>query len=182
MGAWEYAPLNDDGSAPSESDYLKAGPRLADGIGFGKNTVFIAGGHCSSFSGACFKFHRVLEHPLLSQNGFENYRVYEPVSTKQSVMIFRQVSEAIKIYHVEAVTQKLAKISGALSGNFVCEMVMDGEWTMGTFKKNLKNILVDMNIMSMQQPLNIDVVHSANMKVKRFFKDDEDAPSKRARV
>ena len=127
MGAWEYAPLNDDGSAPSESDYLKAGPRLADGIGFGKNTVFIAGGHCSSFSGACFKFHRVLEHPLLSQNGFENYRVYEPVSTKQSVMIFRQVSEAIKIWsgwsstrwNLKQATEKLEQCPPAMNTVFL---------------------------------------------------------------
>ena len=183
MVAWEYAPLSIAGSPPDESDYIKAGPKLNADIGFGKEKVFISGSHTSSTPGATFKFFRVREHPLLQLPGLENYRMYEPVNPKRcSVMVFRQVPDACKVFHVVALSRTLAKISYSLSGNFVCDMPMDAEWTIATFKKKLLKILVDMNICSMQQQIDLDLEYMANMKVKTVLSDDYDPASKKRRL
>ena len=182
MAAWEYAPLSIAGSPPDEQAYIKAGPKLNADIGFGKEKIYISGTHTSSIPGPTFKFIRVREHPLLQLPSLENARMYEPVNPKHSKMVFRQVSDTCKVFHVVALSRTLAKISYSLSGNFVCEMPMDAEWTIAMFKKKLQKMLVDMNICSMQQQIDLDLEYMANMRVKTVLSDDYDPASKKRRL
>ena len=183
MAEWEYAPLPDDGSPPHASQHIKAGPKLTTSINFGANTVYISGGHTSSFSGASFKFTRTLEHPLIQNCGdFVNYRVYSPTNIKKMrVMIFRQIPRCIKIFHIVAASRDLARVHNALSGDHILDVPMEQEWTMAHFKNQIKVAMIERGMFSNQQRINLDVEHVGGMKVKNFLKDEEGPAKKRKR-
>ena len=157
---------------PEEGDFLKAGPRVTTSVMAGMEVIHISGGHCSMFSGACYKYNRVHAHPLMELEQYRNCRIYEPTNKKQCVMMFRHVPASVKIFKIVPVSKTVAKVHYALSDNYVCDVGMKLDETMSAFLKKIKEVLVGKNLLTRQQDVWLDGMVVGGMKVKTFLAKD----------
>ena len=179
---FEYAIYDYDGDVPHQGDYVAAGEKTNNDVGMGDRVIFVSGGVVSCMGGIACKFYRDndtvlhgMDHGSVlyrAHNRTRNDLVFRPVPTPLLVGVSAKIVPDVMPLQWDVFVRH------SITNELYTTVRLPATATVAALKRAIVTKLVDLNTVSEQQGVAINIFFSSGHVKMKTMITPEGAPAR----